>query len=110
MRASAEGAWITDVEGRRYLDCLAAYSAVNFGHHNDEIVAADAQRVRQLHLAGRGRLRSDGLCGLAERRVPGRYRQHIRSVRAGAGEDDDWRDDIGLRHVAKRVWKGLQTR
>ena len=32
--ASAEGAWITDVEGRRYLDCLAAYSAVNFGHRN----------------------------------------------------------------------------
>ena len=26
--------WITDVEGRRYLDCLAAYSAVNFGHRN----------------------------------------------------------------------------
>ncbi|MBO0864167.1 MAG: aminotransferase class III-fold pyridoxal phosphate-dependent enzyme, partial [Mycobacterium sp.] len=32
VAASAHGAWITDVEGRRYLDCLAAYSAVNFGH------------------------------------------------------------------------------
>ena len=30
VAASAEGAWITDVEGRRYLDCLSAYSAVNF--------------------------------------------------------------------------------
>ena len=28
----ADGAWVTDVEGARYLDCLAAYSAVNFGH------------------------------------------------------------------------------
>ena len=28
----AEGAWVTDVDGRRYLDMLAAYSAVNFGH------------------------------------------------------------------------------
>ena len=37
VAASAEGAWITDVEGRRYLDCLAAYSAVNFGHRNPEI-------------------------------------------------------------------------
>ncbi|HTX93400.1 MAG TPA: ornithine--oxo-acid transaminase [Mycobacterium sp.] len=37
--ASAEGAWITDVDGRRYLDCLAAYSAVNFGHRNPEITA-----------------------------------------------------------------------
>ena len=30
--AEAEGAWMTDVEGRRYLDCLAGYSALNFGH------------------------------------------------------------------------------
>ncbi|MBN2470691.1 MAG: aminotransferase class III-fold pyridoxal phosphate-dependent enzyme, partial [Anaerolineae bacterium] len=27
-----EGVWLTDVEGRRYLDCLSAYSAVNQGH------------------------------------------------------------------------------
>ena len=39
VAASAEGAWITDVEGRRYLDCLAAYSAVNFGHRNPEVTA-----------------------------------------------------------------------
>src|SRR6201986_2640422 len=39
VAASAEGVWITDVEGRRYLDCLAAYSAVNFGHRNPEITA-----------------------------------------------------------------------
>ena len=39
VAASAEGAWITDVDGRRYLDCLAAYSAVNFGHRNPEITA-----------------------------------------------------------------------
>jgi ornithine--oxo-acid transaminase len=39
VAATAEGAWITDVEGRRYLDCLAAYSAINFGHRNPEITA-----------------------------------------------------------------------
>jgi ornithine--oxo-acid transaminase len=39
VAASAEGAWITDVDGRRYLDCLAAYSAVNFGHRHPEIIA-----------------------------------------------------------------------
>jgi ornithine--oxo-acid transaminase len=44
VAASAEGAWITDVDGRRYLDFLAAYSAVNFGHRNPEItVTAHAQ-------------------------------------------------------------------
>ena len=31
VAASAEGAWITDIHGRRYLDCLAAYSAVTSG-------------------------------------------------------------------------------
>ena len=40
VAATAEGAWITDVEGRRHLDCLAAYSAVNFGHRHPRIVAA----------------------------------------------------------------------
>src|ERR1700716_1938179 len=39
VAAGAEGVWITDIEGRRYLDCLAAYSAVNFGHRNPEITA-----------------------------------------------------------------------
>ncbi len=29
---SAEGVWVTDIEGKRYLDLLSAYSALNFGH------------------------------------------------------------------------------
>jgi ornithine--oxo-acid transaminase len=42
-----EGAWVTDVEGRRYLDMLSAYSAINFGHrHPDLIRAAEAQLHR----------------------------------------------------------------
>ena len=40
---TAEGAWVTDVEGRRYLDCLAGYSALNFGHGHPALVEA-AQR------------------------------------------------------------------
>src|SRR5882757_5966319 len=35
----AEGAWVFDVEGKRYLDCLAAYSAVNQGHCHPKLVA-----------------------------------------------------------------------
>lgn len=53
VATSARGAWITDVEGRRYLDCLAAYSAVNFGHHNDEIVAAAHRQLDRLTLVSR---------------------------------------------------------
>lgn len=50
---SAEGAWITDVEGRRYLDCLAAYSAVNFGHRNPEIVATAHAQLDTVTLVSR---------------------------------------------------------
>ena len=53
VAASARGAWITDVEGRRYLDCLAAYSAVNFGHHNDEIIATAHRQLDDLTLVSR---------------------------------------------------------
>lgn len=50
---SAEGAWITDVTGRRYLDCLAAYSAVNFGHRNPEIIATAHAQLDRLTLVSR---------------------------------------------------------
>ncbi|MFM8530163.1 MAG: aminotransferase class III-fold pyridoxal phosphate-dependent enzyme, partial [Ilumatobacteraceae bacterium] len=53
VATSASGAWITDVEGHRYLDCLAAYSAVNFGHHNPEIIAAAHRQLDQLTLVSR---------------------------------------------------------
>ena len=53
VAASAEGAWITDVEGRRYLDCLAAYSAVNFGHRNPEIIATAHAQLDTVTLVSR---------------------------------------------------------
>ena len=53
VAASAEGSWITDVEGRRYLDCLAAYSAVNFGHRNPEIIATAHAQLDVLTLVSR---------------------------------------------------------
>nr|WP_026874391.1 ornithine--oxo-acid transaminase [Jiangella gansuensis] len=49
----AEGAWVTDIEGRRYLDFLAAYSAVNFGHRNPEIVAAVKAQLDRVTLTSR---------------------------------------------------------
>lgn len=53
VAASAEGAWITDVDGRRYLDCLAAYSAVNFGHRNPEITAIAHAQLDAVTLVSR---------------------------------------------------------
>ena len=37
-----EGVWVYDIEGKRYLDFLAAYSAVNQGHNHPRIVKASA--------------------------------------------------------------------
>ena len=58
--AEAEGAWVTDVTGRRYLDCLAAYSAVNFGHCNPTVTAAAKKQLDRVTLVGRA-FRSDRL-------------------------------------------------
>ncbi|MGC4962292.1 ornithine--oxo-acid transaminase [Gordonia sp. DT101] len=58
--ATAEGAWITDVDGRRFLDCLGAYSAVNFGHRNPRIVAAATAQLERITLTSRA-FRSDRL-------------------------------------------------
>jgi ornithine--oxo-acid transaminase len=60
VAASAEGSWITDVEGRRYLDCLAAYSAVNFGHRNPEITATAHAQLDTVTLVSRA-FHSDNL-------------------------------------------------
>ena len=38
--AKADGVWVEDVDGKRYMDMLAAYSAVNFGHCHPELIAA----------------------------------------------------------------------
>ncbi|GAB3143134.1 ornithine--oxo-acid transaminase [Marisediminicola antarctica] len=50
---SGEGAWVTDVTGRRYLDCLAAYSAVNFGHSHPVLVAAAKAQLDRITLTSR---------------------------------------------------------
>ncbi len=51
--AEAEGAWVTDVDGRRYLDMLAAYSALNFGHRHPRLVAAAQRQLERVTLVSR---------------------------------------------------------
>src|SRR2546423_4952031 len=53
VAAEAEGAWVTDVEGRRYLDMLAAYSALNFGHGHPRLIAAAQRQLERLTLVSR---------------------------------------------------------
>jgi ornithine--oxo-acid transaminase len=51
--ASGEGAWVTDVDGNRFLDCLAGYSALNFGHCNERLVRRAQEQLQRLTLTSR---------------------------------------------------------
>jgi ornithine--oxo-acid transaminase len=51
--AKAQGVWVKDVEGKRYLDCLAAYSAVNQGHCHPKILAALIEQAQRVTLTSR---------------------------------------------------------
>jgi len=48
-----EGVWVWDVDGNKYLDCLAAYSAVNQGHRHPKIVEAAKKQLDKLTLTSR---------------------------------------------------------
>jgi ornithine--oxo-acid transaminase len=51
--SEAEGAWVTDVEGKRYLDMLSAYSALNFGHRHPDLIDAAKAQLDRLTLTSR---------------------------------------------------------
>ena len=51
--AEGEGAWVTDVDGRRYLDFLAGYSALNFGHRHPRLVDAAPRQLDRVTLVSR---------------------------------------------------------
>jgi len=56
----AKGVWVTDVDGKKYLDCLAAYSAVNQGHCHPEIHKAFTAQAKKVTLTSRA-FRNDQL-------------------------------------------------
>ncbi len=64
--ARAEGAWVEDVEGRRYLDMLAGYSALNFGHRHPALIDAAHRQLDRLTLTSRA-FHNDRLAEFAER-------------------------------------------
>ncbi|WP_173806769.1 ornithine--oxo-acid transaminase [Pseudodesulfovibrio profundus] len=55
-----EGIWVWDVDGKKYLDCLSAYSAVNQGHCNPKIMQAMFDQAKKLTLTSRA-FRNDQL-------------------------------------------------
>ncbi|HJQ14848.1 MAG TPA: ornithine--oxo-acid transaminase [Anaerolineales bacterium] len=56
----AEGVWVYDVDGRKYLDCLSAYSAVNQGHVHPQILKALLEQAQKVTLTSRA-FRNDQL-------------------------------------------------
>lgn len=58
--AKGEGVWVTDVDGKRYLDCLSAYSALNQGHVHPKILAAMTEQAQKVTLTSRA-FRNDQL-------------------------------------------------
>ncbi|MGZ9166124.1 MAG: ornithine--oxo-acid transaminase [Anaerolineales bacterium] len=56
----AEGVWVYDVDGRKYLDCLSAYSAINQGHVHPQILNALLEQARKVTLTSRA-FRNDQL-------------------------------------------------
>ncbi|MGW0206160.1 ornithine--oxo-acid transaminase [Streptomyces sp. NPDC003233] len=63
--ARAEGTWVEDVEGNRYLDMLAGYSALNFGHRHPALIEAAHRQLDQLTLTSRA-FHNDRLAHFAE--------------------------------------------
>jgi ornithine--oxo-acid transaminase len=62
----AEGVWLMDVSGKRYLDCVSAYSALNQGHCHPRIYAALVDQARRLTLTSRA-MRNDRMPGFLEK-------------------------------------------
>ncbi len=50
---SGEGCWVTDVDGNRFLDMLAAYSALNFGYSHERLIAAATKQLNKVTLTSR---------------------------------------------------------
>ncbi|MBV1848920.1 ornithine--oxo-acid transaminase [Catellatospora tritici] len=51
--SEAQGAWVTDIDGRRFLDFLSGYSALNFGHRHPKLIAAAHAQLDRLTLTSR---------------------------------------------------------
>jgi ornithine--oxo-acid transaminase len=64
--AHAEGVWLWDVDGNKFLDCISAYSAVNQGHCHPRIQAALVEQSKKVTLTSRA-MRNDRMPGFLEK-------------------------------------------
>ncbi len=66
--SSGSGVWVTDVDGKKYMDCLSAYSALNQGHCHPRIYEAFVKQAKKMTLTSRA-FRNDMLGLFAEKLV-----------------------------------------
>jgi len=78
-----EGVWVYDVDGRKYLDCLAAYSAVNQGHCHPRIMQAVVDQVKRVTLTSRAFRNDQFAAPLQAPARPHRLR-HVAAMNSGA--------------------------
>lgn len=81
--SAAAGAWVVDVDGRRYLDCLAAYSAVNFGHGHPDLIAVAKAQLDRVTLTSRA-FHNDQLGPFAEALAALAHKDMVLPMNTGA--------------------------
>jgi ornithine--oxo-acid transaminase len=64
--SEGKGVWVTDVDGKRYIDCLSAYSAVNQGHRHPKIIQALIEQAGRITLTSRA-FHNDKMGGFLQR-------------------------------------------
>ncbi|CAM4381879.1 ornithine--oxo-acid transaminase [Paenibacillus endophyticus] len=81
--SEAEGVWVTDPEGNRYMDMLSAYSALNHGHRHPKIIAALKQQADKVTLTSRA-FHNDALAQFYEKLVAYTGKTKILAMNTGA--------------------------
>ncbi|WP_339322401.1 ornithine--oxo-acid transaminase [Paenibacillus sp. FSL W8-0194] len=79
----AEGAWVEDAAGRRYLDLLSAYSALNHGHRHPKIIQALKEQADKVTLTSRA-FHSDALAAFVRRLAEVTRKEKILAMNTGA--------------------------
>jgi len=100
MTKHAEGVWVTDVEGKRYIDGVSAYSANNFGHRHPEIIAEAHSQLDEITLISRAFMSdqlgpfTDALSRLAEKEVVLPMNTGAEGVESGLKILRKWGNDV----------------
>ena len=96
--ARGEGSWVTDVDGRRYLDLMSAYSAVSLGHAHPRIVDALIEQAQRLGVTSRAYLQRSAAAAVRAARAADRPRPRAAGQRRRrSGRDgDQGRAQVGL--------------